>query len=121
MVVEDDAIIAIYLRRLVDSLGGQVAGVAGRVEEALAIIDRHPPDAAILDVNLGRGSDSYPVARRLAECGVPFLFVTGYGRAGVRDEFRDHPVLDKPVLERQLACTLLALCADGADRARVNA
>ena len=32
----------------------------------------------MLDVNLGDRT-SYPVADRLAELGVPFLFATGYG------------------------------------------
>lgn len=114
LVVEDDAIIAIYLERLIESLGGAVAGTVARVDHALAMIERDAPDAAILDVNLGRGRDSYPVARALADRGVPFLFVTGYGREGVQEEFRDHPVLDKPVREWELARTLSALCAERA-------
>ena len=117
LVVEDDAIIAIYLERLVESLGGAVTATVGRVDLALAAIERQQPDAAILDVNLGRGRDSYPVARVLAERHVPFLFVTGYGRDGVQEEFRAHPVLDKPVREGELACTLAMLCAEGAEPA----
>lgn len=114
LVVEDDAIIAIYLERLVESLGGTVIATVGRVDQALALIEHDEPDAAILDVNLGRGRDSYPVARALEDRHVPFLFVTGYGRDGVREEFRDHPVLDKPVREWELAQTLALLCAAGA-------
>lgn len=117
LVVEDDAIIAIYLERLVESLGGTVAATVGRVDQALAVIEQDEPDAAILDVNLGRGRDSYPVARALAERHVPFLFVTGYGREGVREDFRDHPVLDKPVREWELARTLGMLCAARAQAA----
>ena len=117
LVVEDDAIIAIYLERLVESLGGTVAATVGRVDQALAVIEQDEPDAAILDVNLGRGRDSYPVARALAERHVPFLFVPGYGREGVREDFRDHPVLDKPVREWELARTLGMLCAARAQAA----
>lgn len=119
LLVEDDAIIAIHLGQIVERLGGEVAGITARVEQALLLIDRDTPDAAILDVNLGHGRDSYPVARALAERGVPFLFITGYGARGVEPEFRDHPVLDKPVVERDLARTVQALCASRARREAV--
>jgi CheY-like chemotaxis protein len=121
LVVEDDAIIAIYLERLVEGLGGAVAATVGRVDQALEAIEREQPDAAILDVNLGRGRDSYPVAQVLADRHVPFLFVTGYGKDGVREEFRDHPVLDKPVREWELARTLAVLCAAEAQQAALSA
>jgi two-component SAPR family response regulator len=62
-------------------------------------IDRNAPDAAILDVNLG-GQLVYPVADRLMDLHIPFVFVTGYGRESIDRRYDSIHVLEKPV-ERQ--------------------
>ena len=46
-------------------------------EGALARIAQAPPDAAILDVNLGGGETCEPVAQHLRTLGVPFILYTG--------------------------------------------
>jgi CheY-like chemotaxis protein len=51
---------------------------AGSVAKALALIDQHLPDFALLDVSLIR-EKSFAVAERLAALKIPFAFVTGYG------------------------------------------
>ena len=58
-------------------------------------------DCAILDLNLG-GELVYPVARVLAERGVPFAFVTGYGRESIANQFSDVPILQKPITRESL-------------------
>jgi hypothetical protein len=62
-------------------------------------IEADPPRAAILDVNL-RGQLVYPVADRLMDRGIPFVFVTGYGRESIDRRYSFVKVLEKPV-ERQ--------------------
>jgi hypothetical protein len=42
----------------------------------------------------------YPVADRLIDRGIPFVFVTGYGRESVDQRYSFVKVLEKPV-ERQ--------------------
>ena len=64
-------------------------------------------DAAVLDVNLA-GRLSYPVAELLRSRGVPFMFATGYGVAGLPDALRGAPVLAKPFRQDQLAAALRA-------------
>jgi CheY-like chemotaxis protein len=65
------------------------------VSEALAILDDHRPDVAILDVNLA-GEEGYVVAERLQAGNVPFIFATGYGGKGIPDRWSRSPVLQKP-------------------------
>jgi hypothetical protein len=48
----------------------------------------------------------YPVAARLRERGVPFIFMTGYAPEGVLKEFNDAPILKKPVDQMQLFQTI---------------
>jgi CheY-like chemotaxis protein len=95
LVVEDEFLIRMLLEDMLTELGYQVAGVAGRVDEAAALAKTVNCDLAILDVNLD-GHDVYPVADVLAKRGLPFVFVTGYGGLGLPETYRNHPVLQKP-------------------------
>ena len=52
-------------------------------------------DFAILDVNLG-GQPIFPVAEALSRRGTPFAFATGYGAAGLPEQWRDRLTLQKP-------------------------
>jgi hypothetical protein len=50
------------------------------------------------------------VAEALAQRSIPFVFSTGYGSAGIRDTFRDRPVLQKPFAQHDLKQKLLMAC-----------
>lgn len=95
LIVEDEMTIALLLEEMVEELGHQVAGLAMRLPQAVELARSHPFDLAILDVNLD-GMMSYPVADVLAERGVPYVFATGYGPAGLEPEFRDRVIIKKP-------------------------
>ena len=109
LVVEDEALVAMQLEDMLDELGCVVVDVAGTVSRGVALAgDRAVAlDGAILDVNLG-GEKVYPVAERLAERGVPFVFCTGYGLSGISGEFAHVPTLAKPYSQRQLQDLLLS-------------
>ena len=62
----------------------------------------------MLDVNLN-GTKSYPVAERLAACGIPFVFSTGYSDHALGDAYADRPVLKKPFRYPELASALSRL------------
>lgn len=111
LLVEDESVIVIMLEDILAGLGCEVAGVAMRPEAGIAILARGGVDAALLDVNLGDGRTSYPVAEALAARGVPFAFLTGYGAANVPAEHRDRPVLSKPVDERRIEAALREMLA----------
>ena len=64
--------------------------------QALGAIGRAKPSFALLDLNLG-SENSIPVAMKLRELGVPFIFATGYGeRAPIPDDLAAAPVIQKP-------------------------
>ena len=69
-------------------------------------------DVAILDVNVA-GENVEPVAERLALQGVPFIFATGYGEAGVPLRYRDRPVVAKPFRSEQLEAAIQRAVALG--------
>ena len=108
LVVEDESMIAELLVDALTDAGFQLMGPASRVKDALELIEKEPPDLALLDVTLGR-ERSYPVARELAERGIPFLFMTGHADRDLPDEFRDRPVLTKPMKLSDVATKMRAL------------
>jgi hypothetical protein len=77
------------------------------VAAGLALARTAAVDAAVLDVNLA-GEKAFPIADALAERGIPFLYATGYGRAGLRDQDLHHPVVQKPYSLDDLARHLRA-------------
>ncbi|MGQ9365376.1 response regulator [Azospirillum sp. ST 5-10] len=95
LLVEDEAMVAMMLEDMLGDLGCEVVGPAASVAQALELATGAALDAAILDVNVG-GEPIYPVAERLAERGVPFVFTTGYGAADIDVRFADAPALQKP-------------------------
>lgn len=107
LVVEDEAMIALLVEDMLSELGCTVVDIAGTVEQGLKLAGpgKAEIDAAILDVNIG-GEKVFPVAEALAEQGVPFVFATGYGSAGLDPRFQDRPVLAKPFHRDALAKSL---------------
>jgi len=102
LVVEDEMLVLMNIEDMLIDLGCGSVSTAATVDQALALIETQPFDAAMLDVNLD-GSSSYPVADVLAERGVPFVFSTGYGDQRLNDAYRDRPVLGKPYRNADLA------------------
>ncbi|HYD07967.1 MAG TPA: response regulator, partial [Reyranella sp.] len=76
-IVEDEALVLMTLEDMLADLGCTVVASARHVEEALGIAPKTVVDIALLDVNVG-GVRIDPVARLLAERGIPIVFVTGY-------------------------------------------
>ncbi|WP_354668907.1 HWE histidine kinase domain-containing protein [Caulobacter sp. RL271] len=92
LIVEDEAVVAMELTRVLTAAGAKVVGPAGTIEEALNLLDDQPIDRALLDVNLG-GRPITPVAKALSRRRIPFVYLTGYQEPDVDDG----PVLRKPV------------------------
>jgi CheY-like chemotaxis protein len=106
LVVEDDAMISMLVEDMLEDLGYVVAATANTVASAIVSVREGGPfDAAILDVNLD-GVPVFPIADLLRGEGVPLIFSTGYGDAGLRDADRACPVLRKPYRVEDLAAAL---------------
>jgi CheY-like chemotaxis protein len=105
LVVEDEMLVAMELEEALKSFGCFVVGPASRIRHALQLACDAEIDAAVLDVNVA-GEKVFPVAEVLARRGVPFVFATGYGAAGIDGGFPDSPILQKPYPEAALARAL---------------
>ena len=98
MVVEDEFLAALDLKRLIEERDGKVAGPAGRLEQAQQLARSVKLDGAILDVKLD-GTDSLALADELIARDVPIILVTGYDVARLPERFAGTPRLPKPFEE----------------------
>jgi len=98
LILEDEFMIAMEFETIVQDAGFAVVGPAADVDTALALIEANPPDAGVLDVNLGHGKTSAPVADRLSALGVPYILCTGYQTDDLVQRYGENvPMLQKPV------------------------
>lgn len=108
LVAEDEVLVALEVEQALRDAGAEPLGPYATVAAALAAAEGSL-DAAVLDVNL-QGEIAAPVAARLRARGLPFLFMTGYGRLDLLPaELRGAPTLRKPVQREALIRRLAAM------------
>ncbi len=96
LVVEDNIIIALDARSILESLGVRKIDVASNVSKALSMLSENSYEFSLLDVNLG-DETSDKIADALQETGIPFVFATGYGEmAPINDRYPNVPIIQKP-------------------------
>ncbi|MBI3675362.1 MAG: response regulator [Proteobacteria bacterium] len=108
LLVEDEALIAMMMQDALTEIGVDVVGPCGRVADAMKVAKANTFSAAILDVNLG-SEPVYEVAEFLTGRGIPFIFMTGYGRENIDTRFASVPVLRKPVNVERLRAALAGI------------
>jgi CheY-like chemotaxis protein len=106
LIVEDDALLALDLKDHLEREGFSVMGPAASVSKALALLTHAACDAAILDVHLGRGQTSEPVAQELRSRGTPFVTVTAYSHEHRPEAYSGFPVLSKPACAADVSAEL---------------
>jgi len=110
LIVEDNYLVAEEVGEFVRRCGYAVAGAAPSVEGGLALIAEGGVEGAVLDIDLA-GEPSFPICRALAAKGLPFLFLSAYGRPHVLipPEFSAAPHLTKPFEPGQFTSALRGL------------
>lgn len=116
LVVEDEALVAMDMRAALEEAGAGVVRIARTLPDALAAAGSEDIELALLDGNLG-GKPVDEVAGILARRGVPFCFVSGYGREHLPPGFADRPVLAKPFALETLISTVREILSTLPDRA----
>lgn len=112
LIVEDEWLLADHIGAIVAKAGGDIVGPAASVVEAMTLLARNGrlPDAATLNVRLD-DQLSYPVADRLTELGVPYVFISANEMRGMPARFHTQPLLAKPFSDPQVVAALGALVA----------
>ncbi|MET0606211.1 MAG: response regulator [Beijerinckiaceae bacterium] len=79
LIIEDEAIIAMDLEALVESLGHSVTGIARTHKEAVEMVRKTRPGLVLADIQLADGSSGLEAVNEILEgMEVPVIFVTAY-------------------------------------------
>jgi len=105
VIAEDEAIIRLDLREILEEQGYEVVGETGRGDEAVTLVRDHVPDLAILDIRMP-GMDGLAAAREIATDGrSAVLILTAFSQRNLIEEARDAGALAyliKPFTQAEL-------------------
>lgn len=89
VIAEDEAIVRLDLKEILEEEGYEVVGETGRGDEAVELVREHAPDLAILDIRMP-GLDGLSAAREIAgHGGSAVLILTAYSQRNLIEEARD--------------------------------
>lgn len=108
LLVEDESLVSMLAEDVLLDAGCDVL-LAMRLADALRIASEAEFDVAVLDINLGGGETSYPVAELLSKRGIPFVLATGYDRDGIDQRFNSCRWVQKPYAPRVLLQEIAAV------------
>ncbi|HVL40902.1 MAG TPA: response regulator [Brevundimonas sp.] len=101
LIIEDEALVAMELRFVLEDLGHEVVGTVADARTARSIVQEAEVDLALVDIHLSDGPTGIDLGRELGQdLGVTVLFMTanpGMVRNGVAGTIG---VLSKPTDER---------------------
>lgn len=110
LIVEDEQIIAIDLRRRLERMGHVGVGVVASGEEAIVEAQRLQPDLVLMDVRLHGSMDGIEAAQQIrAQFEIPVILMSAYTTVqSLEHIWRTVPTvyLSKPFFEDQLRLAL---------------
>ena len=79
MIIEDEKIIALDLKSIVEEMGHKVCGIAQREAEAIELAAGTWPQLILADIELKHGGNGIIAARKILQnADVPVIFITAY-------------------------------------------
>jgi CheY-like chemotaxis protein len=79
LVIEDEAVIALDVAKIVRNAGHQVVGIAATEKAAVDLARKHAPHLVLADIQLKGGDSGIEAVRKILEAvSAPVIFVTGF-------------------------------------------
>ena len=121
LVVEDENIVALDLKRRLSKLGYNVIGMASNADRALKLVEEHHPDIVLMDIHIQGHTDGIEIARVVHEkYHIPVIYLTAYSEETTLARAKQsnaYGYLLKPYSERELHAGIqMALEKSQADR-----
>jgi AmiR/NasT family two-component response regulator len=89
VIAEDEAIIRLDLKEILEEEGYEVVGETGRGDEAVTLVRDHKPELVILDIRMP-GIDGLAAAREITSGGdTAVLILTAFSQRNLIEEARD--------------------------------
>ena len=111
VIADDESIIRLDLKEILEGDGYLVVGEAARGDDALAMIKEHEPDLALLDIKMP-GIDGIEVARALKGSNTVVVLLTAFSQRTLIESARDAGVsayLVKPFRSSEILPKLAAI------------
>jgi len=113
LVVEDEAIAAMAVSMMLDTMGCSVSGVASSGQEAIDRVSESCPDLVLMDIRLRGEMSGIDCAKLIqSQWHIPVIFTTAYSA----EEIRKTCALDagclfitKPIQEEELASAVASI------------
>lgn len=107
VIVEDDALIALFLKGTCEQFGSLVVGTAAYGESALRILREEKPSHVLMDMRLNGSMDGVDIGKAISpeQPDLKVIYVTGSNEPATLERIsQNHPyrVLIKPVTPDQL-------------------
>jgi len=106
LIVEDEAVSALDLSKILKNLGYQVADIVSTGEKAIAAVDAQQPDLILMDIHLaGRMTGIEAAVKILRNHAIPVIYLTAHSEPDIVREAtitRPYGYIIKPFTEREL-------------------
>jgi CheY-like chemotaxis protein len=110
LIVEDEAITAMAIKRNLEELGYSVPAIADTGEEAISLADKIKPNLILMDIVLKGKMDGTEAAERISNSHqIPIIFLTAYNDMDTINRAKTsapYAYLSKPIDERHLDITV---------------
>jgi DNA-binding NarL/FixJ family response regulator len=110
VIIEDEALIALDLEMIMESMGFNVVGTSDNGDEALDIIASRNPDLILLDINIKGQKDGIELAEIIrTKTKKPFVFITSYADKNTLERAKHtlpYGYILKPFSEAELKATI---------------
>ncbi len=110
LIVEDEKIIGLDLKRRLESFGYTVMGLIPEGEDAIILAQKEKPDIILMDIMLKGKLDGIEAAKKIHETsGIPVVFLTSYSDSETLQRAKEAEPFGyilKPFKERELLSTL---------------
>ena len=106
LIVEDEKIVALDLKRRLTKLGYQVTGMAASGDKALALVNQELPNIVLMDIHIQGDIDGVEVAATLQKIySIPIIYLTAYSEEKTLSRAKTtkpYGYLLKPFSDREL-------------------
>ena len=124
LLVEDEGMIALDLRRILENFGYEVPCVVSKGEEAVEAAAKIRPDLVIMDITLKGKMDGIEASKKIITLNIPVVYLTGASDNKTLKRATQIPVygyIVKPYIEKELITTVeIALNKHKLDIARIE-